>query len=574
MGNCILRKVVWYLIPLVCYAQSISAAIEDESGVIYSILSEEDGTCSILSVPNQSHVTIANAYWYEGKSYRPVEIARAACMNYDLITTVTLPSTIERLGQSAFNGCSKLKDISLPSGLTTIDPYCFANCTSLTGFTAPAALKEIGYDAFSNSGIEHVELGEKIEKIGQSAFEFCENLQSFRLSSYNIQSISNSLFAECPNLVDVTLPNTIKEIGLTAFGNCSKLTSIDLPDSLLLLRGDAFEGCVNLSHLEMPSGVVLGVCVHNYPFIKSIHFTKGSRPVIDDIFRYSMCNLESLTFDEGITEITGSAFSNCDSLKSVILPTSLLYIRGSAFSDCESLEEMVLPPNLITVGYRAFSYCKRLRRVVLPVTLDTIGVVAFDNCTALEYVEFPRNLKIIGDNAFRKCSNLKSVKTGGELETIGVSAFERAGVQQLTLGESLKSIGNYAFNYCDITEVYSWNPQPPEIEGYTFNYFTTQNAILTVPAEAVDAYKEAAYWKKFKNIVGKDLSGVEQPDNNPVSVVVRNRQVVVDGADNAPIEIYDMQGCLVYHGVESVIDLPAPGLYLVKVGAQVFKVKG
>ena len=574
MGNCILRRALWCLILFVCYTQLTYAfSVKDESGIVFFIHSEEDDTCSIVIVPNQDHVTIASSYSYKGKSYTPVEIEDGACMNNDLMTSIILPSTIKRLGQSAFNGCIKLRNISLPNGVTTINPYCFANCTSLTGFTAPAALTRIGQSAFSNSGIEHVELGEQIEEIGSSAFAHCEKLQGFRLSSLVIQTISRSLFRECNSLVGVTLPNTITSIESNAFENCSKLAAIDLPDSLRMLGGDAFEGCTSLTHVEMPSGVILGVCLRSYPFIKSIHFTKGSRPVIDDAFYFSMPNLKSLTFDEGITEITGSAFSGCDSLESVIFPTSMRYIRHNAFQRCESLEHVVLPPNLITIGDEVFSYCSSLKRIVLPVTLDTIGRRAFNDCIALEDVEFPRNLKVIGDDAFNQCSSLKSVKTGGELETIGFAAFERAGVQQLTLGESLKSIEDNAFAYCNITEVYSWNPQPPVIEFNTFNTVTTQNAILTVPAEAVDAYKEATYWKNFKNIVGKDLSAVNQIDNKDMSVVIQNGQIVVGGVKDVRIEVYNMQGHLVYCGFDTMIEMPTSGLYLVKVGTQVFKVK-
>ncbi len=568
-----LRKALSCLILFVLYAQlSYAVSIKDESGVWFYILSEEDLTCVINSAPNKSHVTIASSYLYEGKRYKPVEIANMAFMDKDSVETVALPSTIERIGQSAFSGCTQLKEISLPSGLKSIGSYCFASCDSLSGFSAPAALTEIGSSAFSGSGVTHVEIGENIEEIGASAFSNCQSLQSFRMSPSPMKTINSGLFMDCIKLTGVELPNTITNIEDKVFSGCTSLTQIDLPDSLLRLGGDAFEDCINLSHVEMPSGITLGIGIQSYPFVKSIHFTQGARPVVDAVFHYSFPDLESISFAVGITEITGSAFSHCDSLESIEFSTSIRRIDGSAFYQCGRLEHVTLPPNLISIGSRAFTDCTGLKKVVLPVTLDTIGVSAFAYCSDLEEVAFPHGLKYIGSGAFDRCTSLKVVETDSELEYIGSDAFNHSGVQRLVLGRGLKTIGDRAFNYCPLTEIYSWNPQPPEIFFSTFAGGIYYDATLTVPAQAVEAYQSAEYWENFENIVGQDMSGVEQPARTDVSVSIQDGKLVVESDEIREIVVYDTQGRLVYRGTDTIVSVPRSGLYLVKVGTEVLKV--
>lgn len=65
------------------------------------------------------------------------------------ITSVTLPESIEAVGEGAFIDCTSLIDINLPAGLTKIDRGAFAGCTSIAEMTLPAALKTVQEGAFA-----------------------------------------------------------------------------------------------------------------------------------------------------------------------------------------------------------------------------------------------------------------------------------------------------------------------------------------------------------------------------------------------------------------------------------------
>ncbi|MBR2611866.1 MAG: leucine-rich repeat domain-containing protein [Clostridia bacterium] len=93
--------------------------------------------------------------------------------------------------------------------------------------------------------------------------------------------------------------------------------------------------------------------------------------------------LKYLTIEEGIRQISDSAFSGCVNLETIAFPSSLKYISNQAFWGCTSLVEVVLPENLESLHSHAFSGCDNLKTVTLPkgsIILDT----AFYACPSLE----------------------------------------------------------------------------------------------------------------------------------------------------------------------------------------------
>ena len=73
----------------------------------------------------------------------------------------------------------------------------------------------------------------------------------------------------------------------------------------------------------------------------------------------------------------------------------------------------------------------------------------------------------------------------------------------VTIGSGIESIGIDAFNGCSkLIDVYCYAINVPNTESGAFNYSPIENATLHVPAESVDAYKDAGPWKNFGTIRG------------------------------------------------------------------------
>jgi hypothetical protein len=69
--------------------------------------------------------------------------------------TLSLPSSVEQIGESAFLQCTSLTAISLPDSLTTIDSNAFDGCTSIVGkLCIPDNVVSIGSQAFYHTNLE------------------------------------------------------------------------------------------------------------------------------------------------------------------------------------------------------------------------------------------------------------------------------------------------------------------------------------------------------------------------------------------------------------------------------------
>lgn len=122
--------------------------------------------------------------------------------------------------------------------------------------------------------------------------------------------------------------------------------------------------------------------------------------------------------------IDESAFANCASITSVVIPDSVLLMKKSAFSNCTSLENVVLSNNLTELPYEAFMYCEKLSSITFPEKLTTIGDYSFERCTSFTDIVIPEGIEEIGSHAFWGCKNIKSVTVPSTLQKIGEDTFE------------------------------------------------------------------------------------------------------------------------------------------------------
>ncbi|MCQ2084345.1 MAG: leucine-rich repeat protein [Bacteroidaceae bacterium] len=168
---------------------------------------------------------------------------------------------------------------------------------ALTGF---APMKElvvgdevtyIGVEAFANSGVEKVSLGEKVEIIADRAFAWCSSLKSIVIPDA-VKSLGSGAFRDCMSLADVSIGNGVETIGDDAFIYCQSLTNLTLGNSLQEIGNSAF------SHYDA------------YP-LKTLVIPNSVKRIGRNAF-FGSANVESLTLGSGIEEIGTYAFSFYD----------------------------------------------------------------------------------------------------------------------------------------------------------------------------------------------------------------------------------------------------------------------
>ena len=126
-----------------------------------------------------------------------------------------------------------------------------------------------------------------------------------------------------------------------------------------------------------------------------------------------------------VTGIGNSAFSNCTSLTSVIVPDSVTSIGDNAFVICTGLTAVTIGNSVISIGSAAFAGCTSLTRVIIGNSVTSIGLYTFWTCTSLTSIIVPESVTSIEREAFSACSALNSVYFDGNAPSpAGVSVFQ------------------------------------------------------------------------------------------------------------------------------------------------------
>ena len=122
----------------------------------------------------------------------------------------------------------------------------------------------------------------------------------------------------------------------------------------------------------------------------------------------------------------------------------------------------------------------------------------------------------IGEYAFSYCSSLTSLTIPNSVTTIKEYAFsDCTNLQKVNIGNSVKTIGEFAFNKCtNITQISSEAVVPPTCESGVFFYINTSKCKLIVPKNSLDAYKQAYQWKDFSLIEGSTTGITNTVYNN------------------------------------------------------------
>ena len=141
------------------------------------------------------------------------------------------------IGYCAFWGCSGLTSVTIPSSVTKIGDNTFSGCSGLTSVTIPSSVTEIGSSAFAYCrGLTSVTIPSSVTKIGYETFAYCRGLTSVTIPS-SVTEIGDGAFQHCSGLTSVTIPSSVTEIGSSAFSGCSGLTSVYVSWKTPLLNG-------------------------------------------------------------------------------------------------------------------------------------------------------------------------------------------------------------------------------------------------------------------------------------------------------------------------------------------------
>ncbi len=198
----------------------------------------------------------------EADGYPVTEIAPAAFRGCNEITELTIPENITKIGDDAFDNCTKLEKLILNGNAELPFDYDFSfdpvtndriwqqNDSFEDLVDGCSVLKTVEQTADSDSirtyhGAVYTADGKTLLYYPEIAEEYTFLPGVEKLAVYSMESCQ---------METLTLPDTVKEIGSYAFVYCSDLTHIDLPSSLESIQNNAFGACVSLQEIEIPTG--------------------------------------------------------------------------------------------------------------------------------------------------------------------------------------------------------------------------------------------------------------------------------------------------------------------------------
>ncbi len=401
-------------------------------------LTEYGKTRSEFKIPNGIEAIAAEAFY--------------GCKN---IVKMTISSTVLNIGNSAFEQCAELTELNFEEGnkLDSIGENAFELCKKLQSFIIPDTVKTIGLRAFHSCyALQAITIPSSVETMGDYTFAKCGALASVTFKKgCLLTTIGNATFYDCTGLTEIVIPSSVTSFGNNVLRGCSSLEKLTVP----------FIGSTLIPGENTHFGFLFGAVDYDNhadfvpESLKELTVTGGTR--IDAHAFYFCANLVSVMLPSSVRNIYEYAFYHCEKLGSVTIGgnSELIQINNYAFEGCKNLTSFVVPASVTTIGENSFEDCRSIGSFTFEVKsqLTTIRDFAFKNCSALVSFVFPSSLEHMGKQIFINCPSLSTIEfeKNSQLHFLMEDAFKECGnLTSVSFGENslLYSIGERAFKGC------------------------------------------------------------------------------------------------------------------------------
>ena len=299
---------------------------------------------------------------HEGIEYRITSIAELLFLNDTALTSLSLPYTIDSIGNYAFAYCTQIDTLI----------YDIDSCIGLNPYYEGAYNSRVFY---GDNNISTIILGNHVKVIPEASFYYyTNNISSLHLGD-SVTHIGNNAFYGLRNIDTLIIPNSVTSIGSRAFigseqslydGNVSNLKTVIIGSSVNTIGELAFA-----LHTELDS---ISVVAGNTTFDSR----NGCNAIIETTTNTLIAGCQSTMIPNSITAIGEGAFAAIRHLRTITLPDSLQTIGGSAFVLCDSLSSISFPTALTYFGEYSFNGCYALDSIFLASTVPpTLGYGAF-----------------------------------------------------------------------------------------------------------------------------------------------------------------------------------------------------
>ena len=237
------------------------------------------------------------------------------------------------------------KKLDIPEGVINIVERACFSCR-LVSVTCPSTLKRIGHSAFACcKNFEHIDIPKSVTRIEGYSFFGTKWLSRMRKQDRFV-TVNGILIDACSLKGDVVIPLGVEVIGEESFVDCSSVHSITLSDTVTCIEELAFCACINLQSLRLSASV----SCYNSNCVMSISDLKQ---IIVDQDNNVFCSVNGVLYSKDKKTLI-----HCPSgRKTLVVPEGVEKIDDDAFQYCDSLMRLSLPDSLdLSNGIRVFDF--------------------------------------------------------------------------------------------------------------------------------------------------------------------------------------------------------------------------
>ena len=322
-----------------------------------------------------------------GSSSNIMKICDNAFSGCGKLNGIQLPKTIKSIHQSSFNGCSSLTEIFIPKSVTLIGKQAFAGCDALSSIVVedgnevynsegncnaiihkdtlivgckttviPENVIYIDeYSFYMNSGLEYIEIPNKVKGIGSRAFSSCNNLKDVFIYVIDPFTIDNYVFYGLKNAVLYVPEGKIETYREKGWGDYFSSIEEIIPNPTVIEGGLTFEIYQKREFAKLLSQVP----ENKHVVIPSAISYNGIEYLVKEISNSAFANSDivTLTIPESIINIGSGVVANCYSLtaiewnakfkassefiNNIVNPNLLFYVQSPQFCP-ESLRNVIV----------------------------------------------------------------------------------------------------------------------------------------------------------------------------------------------------------------------------------------
>lgn len=394
-------------------------------------------------------------------------ISAGAFWGLKQLTSVTLPPSVEEIGESAFRYCPNITAVHI----SDLAAWCNINFV----------LANVWSGEISHSGSPLNHNGDNSTALLYLNGELLEHLD---LS--NVPIVKSSAFFRCTQLKSITYGSATTYIGKYAFNSSKDLENIYITDLSKYIQIEFPSSYSQVAFTATNETVWLGTGENKQKLVDLV--IPDDITVINPYTFSGIKHLESITLHAGVTEIGDRAFLGCNTLKTVNVPaldtwlklkiydstTNPLYNKtneettynGKIYVNGELLTDVTIPEWMEDIPEGLFYCVSGIQSVTLHSNVKSIGDYALYDGSDLERINVPSlvDWMKIDFASYMTCLSYKAALyiDGEKLEDIVIPesvteikkytfAYGQA-FKSVTLHENVQKIGLKAFYFCNSLE--------------------------------------------------------------------------------------------------------------------------